>query len=247
MYQSTHAPQPDETILKFANGSTFSVPTYAKTTCANLTGVVNGPSFYQNCIVPTQLQSPGDSASTRPGTQINEYVPVAAQTQLPGVPQYGPPYIISNDASIAGFFPSIQPDLAVLVFPTFAPKDDVDFQNTLRSFLATATASNKKKLILDLRANGGGNVMDGFDMFKQLFPSQDPYAASNLAAPPVIDALGQVATALVSFCEVSMKRWVWLILAEQIAEGKADDFGISPLTELDVKQNLTPEGGNFAS
>jgi hypothetical protein len=55
-------------------------------------------------------------------------------------------------------------------------------QAILRKFLLNATKQNKKKLIVDLRGNGDGTIDLAFDIFKQLFPTIEPYGASRYRA-----------------------------------------------------------------
>ncbi|KAK5169798.1 uncharacterized protein LTR77_005776 [Saxophila tyrrhenica] len=129
-------------------------------------------------------------------TTNNIYTPLASSASLPPIPSFYPqPAVLAPDYSIASYFPEEQKDLAVATIPTFAPASGkYIFQNKFRTFLATAKALGKTRLILDLRANGGGSVANGFSLFKMLFPSKVPFGASNLAAWPLLDALGQVAS-----------------------------------------------------
>ena len=107
--------------------------------------------------------------------------------------------VAARGNSIAGYFPDDEDSLAVLSVPTFDPldSDDAEFQDVLRSFLATSKAQGKSKLVIDLRGNGGGDVVDGYDMFKQLFPGMVPYGTTNLAASPLLNALDDVASSSV--------------------------------------------------
>jgi hypothetical protein len=86
-------------------------------------------------------------------------------------------------------------DVAVLVLPAFDPSFDnpntklststegfINTQELLRKFFADAVKQSKKKLVIDLRGNGGGTIDMGFELFKQLFPSIEPYGASRYRA-----------------------------------------------------------------
>ena len=95
---------------------------------------------------------------------------------------------------MGGYFPENLPDTAVVSMPSFFPDNDYPFQNAFRTIIATAKSLGKTRLILDVRANGGGHVVDAYSLFKQLFPSMTPYAASNMAAWPLFDAIGEVAS-----------------------------------------------------
>jgi hypothetical protein len=84
-------------------------------------------------------------------------------------------------------------DVAVLVLPAFDPENFTLAQRLLRDFLADATRRNKKRLVIDLRGNGGGIIDFGFELFKQLFPTVEPYGAARYRAH---DAIYQYSAAL---------------------------------------------------
>ena len=109
---------------------------------------------------------------------VSSAEPVIPTTQVPFKPvpanvsasyrtqyTYPQPVVVNDDGSISGYFPRDNADLAVLVIPTFQPADDVQFANVVRLFLATAKSAGKKKLMIDLRGNGGGNVPLAYDLF----------------------------------------------------------------------------------
>jgi C-terminal processing protease CtpA/Prc len=62
-------------------------------------------------------------------------------------------------------------DVAVLSVPSFNSKDaqqSQEYQSVAQTFFADAKAAGKKKLIVDLSANGGGVIYLGIDLFKQV-------------------------------------------------------------------------------
>lgn len=56
---------------------------------------------------------------------------------------------------------------------------------------ADFVAANKTKLIIDVSANGGGTILQGYDLFKQLFPHILPYGATRFRAHEAFDLIGQ--------------------------------------------------------
>ncbi len=82
--------------------------------------------------------------------------------------------------------------MAVLAIPDFKPKINnaytnetqplVESQKVIKTFFAGAVKDKKKKLIVDLRGNGGGTIDMGFETFKQIFPDLDPYGATRYRA-----------------------------------------------------------------
>jgi hypothetical protein len=57
--------------------------------------------------------------------------------------------------------------ISLLAFESESP---LEFQAVAQNFFADAVAAGKKKLVVDLSANGGGYILQGFDLFRQLFP-----------------------------------------------------------------------------
>ena len=54
----------------------------------------------------------------------------------------------------------------------------------MRDFIRMAVKDGKTKLIFDLRGNGGGNAILGYDSFKQVFPgaAQEPFGGTRYRA-----------------------------------------------------------------
>jgi hypothetical protein len=124
---------------------------------------------------------------------------VKRQNAMPTATGYPTPEILHSEAMIGGYFLSGNgyDDVAVLSIPTFMPKDDnatSEFQDTVGVFLKRASSAGKKKLIIDLRGNGGGRVFLGYDLFKQLFPSIEPYGATRFRANEAFNLAGQAMT-----------------------------------------------------
>lgn len=87
-------------------------------------------------------------------------------------------------------------DVAVLSVNSFvsALDDEIPFQIVNTAFLNAAKAAGKTKLIVDVQANGGGTILQGYDLFKQLFPQELPYGATRLRAHEALDLVGQEAS-----------------------------------------------------
>lgn len=72
-----------------------------------------------------------------------------------------------------------------------ANDDEVPFQEVNTAFINAAKAAGKKKLIVDVQANGGGTILQGYDLFKQLFPQVDPYGATRFRAHEALNLIGE--------------------------------------------------------
>ncbi|KAE8376749.1 hypothetical protein BDV26DRAFT_264909 [Aspergillus bertholletiae] len=157
----------DVTTLEFANGTSRSYRTTAHIK-ADLTGITDGPSMYQKfCTGPSSTTSAASTTSSP-----------AAATATPA-PGYPDPEVISSDNVISGYFldSDRNSDVAVLSMLSFEPTTPAEFQAVLEKFIRHAKATGKTKLVIDVSGNGGGYILQGYDTFRQLFPSivQDGY------------------------------------------------------------------------
>lgn len=50
---------------------------------------------------------------------------------------------------------------------------------------------NKTKLIIDLSANGGGNILQAYDLFIQLFTHIKPYVGGRYRVHEAFDLIGR--------------------------------------------------------
>lgn len=64
----------------------------------------------------------------------------------------------------------------------------------MRDFIRKAKAEGKTKMIFDLRGNGGGNAILGYDTFKQVYPqaNQDPFGGTRFRANDALNAAGKI-------------------------------------------------------
>ncbi|KAF2204349.1 peptidase S41 family protein-like protein [Delitschia confertaspora ATCC 74209] len=179
----------DVTKLTFANGSSLTMKNFARP-MVSFRNVHSGSDiqkywFYFGTPDDSFAESAGEKDNTPPTA-----VMVAAATSSPGYPEaavVGP--------GINGFYINEDgyEDVAVLSVTTFVGdyNDEVPFQATTQQFLPKAAADGKTKLIIDVSGNGGGTIMQGYDMFKQLFPSLHPYGATRFRAHDWFDTIGQ--------------------------------------------------------
>ena len=153
------------TTFGFQNGSTFNTETLGGV-LGDFTGVTDGESFYAKFCNPNPPPSNVTAAPT----------PTPTATIVPGYP---PPVVISPDAIVSGYYlnSTENSDVAVLSMITFEPAIPRNFQIAVQKFIADAKAAGKKKLVIDVSANGGGYILVGYDTFRQLFPQivQDGY------------------------------------------------------------------------
>lgn len=189
-------PGVDEYTLGYANGSTSTASVVAVPSAGEFT-YTSGKEVYNALCVPkdesaststpavssTATPSPSTSA---PATSSASVTPTpSAQPPQPGYPKA---VVRDEDTDIAGYLPNdpTLKDAAVLRVPTFDVGDATGGtafdSNVVARFLKKAKAEDKKKLIIDLTANGGGNLAYGWNLYKILFPNSKLYSSTRLRA-----------------------------------------------------------------
>lgn len=144
------------TTFTYANGTKLTTDNVAYVK-GNFGGVTDGPSFY------TKFCSGSASDSTATTTQV---------AAIAGPTGYPAPIITTNDSIVSGYYLSGEGfnDVAVISLLAFESESPVEFQQVAQDFFAEAKAAGKTKLVVDLSANGGGYILQGYDLFRQLFP-----------------------------------------------------------------------------
>lgn len=157
------------TEFTFENGTRKSYDNYAKV-LVSFAGITDGASLYKRW-----MTGPQPTPSAAPSA-----APTPAPKPIPA-PGYPPPVVREIHNLIGGYFlEDNYSDVAVLSVPSFVGIDaQEEFQETAVKFLADAKAAGKKKLVIDLQANGGGTILLGYDLYKLLFPRNVDHAAAD--------------------------------------------------------------------
>ncbi|CAN8105233.1 unnamed protein product [Discula destructiva] len=150
------------TNLTFANGTEVTLENYARIK-QPFTGVTDGASMYEVFCDPNGY---GSSAAAVDSTAVT----LASDAAIPGYPT---PVIVTNDSVVAGFYldGAGYEDVAVIVLLAFESESPAEFQAVSQDFFNQARADGKTKLVIDFQGNGGGYILQGYDFFRQLFPS----------------------------------------------------------------------------
>ncbi|KAF2734000.1 hypothetical protein EJ04DRAFT_494169 [Polyplosphaeria fusca] len=214
------------TTLTFANGSSSTTENFARV-LQSFRQIQTGEDvadhyFYYNAAA--SLENFDETISSQN---------VAAAAPL----GYPSPVVAGPNNLINAFYidaPGYE-DVAVLQVPNFVGTNaaEVPFQRTTQAFIPKALADGKKKLIIDVQANGGGTILQGYDMFKQLFPSIDPYGANRFRAIESIDLIGQ-----------SFSAWSSKLPRVPTKNSTILDIQSSP---FDYHADTTVDGGRWSS
>ena len=78
--------------------------------------------------------------------------------------------------------------------PSYDSPDVQLYQNIMRTFIRMSLKAGRTKMIFDLRGNGGGNAILGYDSFKQVFPqaNQIPFGGTRFRAHDALNIVGQM-------------------------------------------------------
>ncbi|KAI0424697.1 hypothetical protein F5Y09DRAFT_130341 [Xylaria sp. FL1042] len=117
---------------------------------------------------------------------------VGRQEEPNKIDGYPEPVLITDDQMVSGYFidePGFE-DVAILVMLSFS-SDFVSFQTAVQNFFAEAVEAGKTKLIVDLQANGGGTILQGYDTFRQIFPDIVQDGPSRWRSSSSFNALSQ--------------------------------------------------------
>ena len=234
------------TTISFENGTTTIYENTASV-IGDFSGVTDGNSFYQVfCTGPANPTSTNATTTTAASTAA----PTATSTSLNVPAGYPVPVVITPDQSAAGYYIPDLPDVAVLSMLSFDPDVPVEFQMVVQEFFADALATGKTKLIIDLSANGGGLILQGYDTFRQLFPQILQDGFTRFRNQEAFDLIAEEYAAIIPANYSPATASADLINLFESAPNYRFDYNITdqPFTSLEAK--LGPQmyyGDNFTN
>ncbi|KAH6873021.1 hypothetical protein BKA58DRAFT_313356 [Alternaria rosae] len=184
--------QGPNTTLEFANGTTWSQMNVA-VVIGNFTGVDSGKAFFQKfCTGPKRAATAPAPSPTSNSTRTTP--PTATPT--PSHIGYPKAELINRNLAVGGYYldgPGYE-NVAILSIPSYESPDAQSFQNTMRDFIRMSRKAGKTKMIFDLRGNGGGNAILGYDTFKQVYPQAvaEPFGGTRFRANEALNLAGKI-------------------------------------------------------
>jgi len=164
--------------LTYDNGETRTEDNFAIIRDgANFTGVTNGEDYYNRFCNPDTAPMATAAAATSTTTVS---IPTSSPTIAAAPTISGYPFPVIRDSgsnTTSGYFlnGTGYEDVAVLAVSSFSPGGDMgfveymtNFQKVVEEFLALCKTNGKKKLVIDLAANGGGYIVAGYELFNQV-------------------------------------------------------------------------------
>lgn len=184
-------PGADIFTISFANG------TRAEVKPTSTWPVTNGPmnfsdadDLFQAACVPNPKSK--HVFGSVPGMYLG---PPAHQLPPSGSDAYPEPERVDTNGLVRGYYldSASLPDVCVLQIATFhIGQGSLEFLETTQEFLEQATRDGKRKLLLDLSGNGGGDVIPGLNLFRILFPAQPIYSATRFRSTELLNILGEI-------------------------------------------------------
>jgi hypothetical protein len=192
------------TSVTFENGTTRNYTNSAIITEPEAWSFISDPeSFYDTYIDPSSssqrlkkrdTNAPPFHLHNPRDHEFHSAFPV----QQGSVPLLYPrPFIAHSEplVPLAGYFiNTAQGQIGVLMVQTFNNDDAAgarEFQRVIQRYIAEAKSRGVAKHIIDVRSNGGGIILSGYDMYLQFFPSQKPQTQSRYRGHPASQLFGQ--------------------------------------------------------
>ncbi|KAL4914476.1 hypothetical protein BDW62DRAFT_220163 [Aspergillus aurantiobrunneus] len=207
-------PGTTEYVLEYANGTTST---------ANVNAVSQkkfvyktGQEVFDNFCVPqpaTSSAAPSSSATPAPSSTSSVATTSAATTSaaasqtpsasvVPAPSAYPKAAVRDENNLFAGYLldkPALE-DVAVLSVPTFSISGveggNRNISSLVVKFIQQAKDAGKKKAIIDLSSNPGGDTNYLFDLFSLFFPNRTPYWSTRMRAQEGLFLLEKMGYAL---------------------------------------------------
>lgn len=183
--------------ITFENGTDRSYNNFARV-LQDFSGITSGRDL-RNKFLPTTTTDPwppvpSPAASNKTGQHNDTSFDKRA---LSGPAGYPNPIKLMPGNYVSGYYLTGQgyENVAVLALPSFGgPVSQPDFQNIVFNFIDQAKKDGKTRLIVDVSANGGGQIPQAYSVFKNLFPDIDPYGGNRFRAFEDFNIIGEAVT-----------------------------------------------------
>jgi hypothetical protein len=200
-----------KTSVTYENGTTQEYANLAVVTERSAWESISDPqSFYDTFVDPSssslglKKRSPNALPVHLENPRDHEFQNAFA-IQHSSIPLFYPdPFVAHSgiEVPLAGYFiNTAQGQIGVLVVQTFNT-DDADgareFQDVIQYYIAEAKSRGVAKVIIDVRTNGGGKVLSGYDMYLQFFPSQKPQTQSRWRGNQASELFGKSVSSFTS-------------------------------------------------
>ena len=193
------------TSITYENGTTNEYTNLATVIQASAWEDISSPDSFYDVYVTPQNSSLFSKVKKRnpkaPPLQLTHPrdIEIAGYKSIHGgsVPVFYPKPLVAHSGEqvpLAGYFMETSAgEVGVLVVGTF--NADIgegarEFQAVIQEYIETAKSRGVKKHVIDVRNNPGGILLNGYDMYKQFFPSKEPQGQSRFRGSKATELLG---------------------------------------------------------
>ncbi|KAF2703052.1 peptidase S41 family protein-like protein [Pleomassaria siparia CBS 279.74] len=177
--------------------------------------ITDGKTFYSAFVSPSTSVVKHKKRSPD-AIPLNLEMPKSTQLSRRALPYSFPATTNEHkdDVNIASFFiETSEGTVGVLMAQTYDVEDAEDareFQSVIQKYIAEAKARNVIKNIIDIRSNGGGKILLGYEMYLQFFPSQEPQLQSRYRGGKATEVMGSsISSVKYSEANGDMYTWPW--------------------------------------
>ena len=175
------------TGITFENGTSRSYENFARV-LRDFRGISTGQDIFDQYLIRYPNR-----------TTVSPVEPSSGVPQPVPAPGYPTPITGQLNNFLRGFYldgPGYE-DVAILTIGKFLGQD-YDYQSFQRvafDFINQSKAAGKTRMVIDLRADGGGGLLSAYDLFLNFFPDLFPYGATRLRAHEAFNIMGQAVSA----------------------------------------------------
>jgi hypothetical protein len=206
------------------------------------TGISSPEDFYKVYVTPATTSSSGLKARKRDPNHLPLHLDNPRDHEMQGyntiqhgsVPLNYPEPVMSHSGDLvplAGYFINTAVgEVGVFIVGTFNvsvvdTSEAREFQTVTQEFISEAQLRGVSRIVIDVRQNGGGSVILGYDMYKQFFPSQDPQTQSRWRGSKASELYGKSIASFKSVTTLNQYVYIGPFSKAAYTDANGTDFG----------------------
>lgn len=168
------------------------VETTASLSMEDFEGIVDGDSLFRAACLPESFSSEKDSNR---GVSVAHDSSFGSDIPSTGAANFPAPVIRHQKDLVRGYYLNgDKQDVSILQLPTFKLDGQIASGISLivKEFITQSLTDGKRKLVIDMSGNGGGDVNIGFNIFRILFPNVPIETWTRFRRTELINLMGKV-------------------------------------------------------
>ncbi|UPX19781.1 uncharacterized protein EKO05_0010032 [Ascochyta rabiei] len=229
------------TNVTYENGTTNEYTNAAVVLQSETWSNISSPEdFYQVYVTPQETSSSGTKAKKRDPNSLPFHLENPRDHEFQGynsiqhgsAPLNYPDPVVAHSADLvplAGYFVNTGAgEIGVFVVGTFNTEDvegAQEFQAVTQKFISEAKSRVVSRIVIDIRQNGGGKILSGYDMYKQFFPSQEPQTQSRWRGSQAGELFGKSISSFNSLTTLNAPVYVSPFSKAAYTDANGAEFG----------------------